>query len=59
VINKILEYGVVCPSIVEKGVFTTSAVVNTDHNPPWTTAMISFLKKQGSVFQQPIEMSTI
>jgi hypothetical protein len=41
-IKKYLEYGVVCPSVVEKGVFMTSPVVNINHNPSSTTAMTSF-----------------
>jgi hypothetical protein len=42
VVQKYLEYGEVCPSVVEKGVFMTSDIVNIDHNPSLTTAMLSF-----------------
>jgi hypothetical protein len=40
VIRECLEYGVVCTSVVEKGVFTTSVVhvVDIDHNSLVTTA---------------------
>jgi cytochrome c553 len=36
-----MEDGVVCPAILQKGLFTTSAVDNIDHNPSATTATIS------------------
>jgi hypothetical protein len=42
VIKEYLKYGVVCPSLVEKGDFTTSAIVNIYHNASSTTARISF-----------------
>ena len=59
VIQKYLEDGVVCPSVLQKGVFTTSAVDNIDHNPSSKTAMTSFHGTGISVFQHPNEMSTI
>ena len=37
-----MEDGVVCPAILQKGLFTTSAVDNIDHNPFATTATTSF-----------------
>jgi hypothetical protein len=36
-----MEDGVVCPAILQKGLFTTSAVDNIDHNHSATTATIS------------------
>jgi hypothetical protein len=41
VISQFMEDGVVCPAILQKGLFTTSAVDNIDHNPSATTATIS------------------
>jgi hypothetical protein len=59
VIQKYLEDGVVCPFVLQKGVFTTSAVYDIDHNPSSTTAMTPFHGTEISVFQHPNEMSTI
>ena len=59
VIQKYLEDGVVCPSVLQKGVFTTLPIDNIDHNPSSTTAMTSFHGIGISVFQYPNEMSTI
>ena len=53
VIKKYLVGGVVCPSILQKGVFTTSAVDNIDHNPSATTAMTLFHGTGISVFSTP------
>jgi hypothetical protein len=41
VLSQFMEDGVVCPAILQKGLFTTSAVDNIDHNPSATTATIS------------------
>jgi hypothetical protein len=59
VIQKYLEDVVVCPSVLQKGVFTTSAVDNIDHNLSSTTTTTSFHGTGISVFQHPNEMSTI
>jgi hypothetical protein len=48
------EDGVVCPAILQKGLFTTSAVDNIDHNPSATTATTSFHGTGISVFQHPV-----
>ena len=42
VIQQYENEGVVCPPSLRKGVFTTSAVDNIDHNPSSTTARDSF-----------------
>ena len=42
VMNQFEEDGIVCPSVLQKGLFTTSAVDNIDHNPSTTTATTSF-----------------
>lgn len=42
-----------CPSILRKGIFTTSAVDNIDHNPSSTTAKSSFHGTGISIFQHP------
>jgi hypothetical protein len=49
-----LEDGVVCPAILHKGLFTTSAVDNIDLNPSATTATTSFHGTGISVFQHPV-----
>ena len=38
VVNQYVEEGVVCPPVLKKGLFTTSAMDNIDHNPTATTA---------------------
>ena len=38
VITQYTEDGVVCPPVLRKGLFTTSAMDNIDHNPTATTA---------------------
>ena len=38
VVNQYVSDGVECPSILRKGLFTTSAMDNIDHNPTATTA---------------------
>ena len=40
--SKYMEEGVVCPAVMRKGLFTTAAMDNIDHNPTATTATISF-----------------
>ena len=42
VVSRLMEDGVVCPAILQKGLFTTSAVDNIDHNPSATTATTSW-----------------
>ena len=32
-----MTYGVVCPSVLQKTIFTTAALGNIDHNPSATT----------------------
>ena len=44
---------VVCPPSLRKGLFTSSAVDNIDHNPSSTTAHDSFHGTGVSLFQQP------
>ena len=51
VLCQFMEDGVVCPAILQKGLFTTSAVDNIDHNPSATTATTSFHGTGISVFQ--------
>lgn len=51
VVAKYVEDGVVCPPILKKGLFTTSAIDNIDHNPTATTASTSFHGTSASVFQ--------
>ena len=53
VTNQYVEDGVVCPPILRKGLFTTSAVDNIDHNPTATTATSSFHGTSISIFQHP------
>ena len=52
-INQYVEEGVVCPPELKKGLFTTSAMDNIDHNPTATTAQSSFYGTSVSVFQHP------
>ena len=53
VVNQYVTDGVVCPPILRKGLFTTSAMDNIDHNPTATTASTSFLGTSISMFQHP------
>ena len=57
VVQRYLEEGVVCPPIMHKGIFTTSAVDTIDHNPSATTAMSSFHGTGIFLFQHPMEDS--
>ncbi|KAJ8379036.1 hypothetical protein AAFF_G00232050 [Aldrovandia affinis] len=52
-VSKYVEDGVVCPPVLRKGLFTTSAMDNIDHNPTATTATTSFHGTSVSVFQHP------
>lgn len=53
VVAQYVEDGVVCPPVLKKHVFTTSAVDNIDHNPTATTAQSSFHGTSISIFQHP------
>lgn len=53
VVNQDVGDGVVCPPILRKGLFTTSAIDNIAHNPTATTATSSFHGTSISVFQYP------
>lgn len=53
VVNQYVEEDVVCPPVLRKGLFTTSAVDNIDHNPTATTASTSFHGTSISMFQHP------
>lgn len=52
-VSQYVEDGIVCPSALRKGLFTTSAMDNIDHNPTATTATTSFHGTSISVFQHP------
>ena len=52
-VTKYVEEGVVCPSVLRKGLFTTAVMDNIDHNPAATTATTSFHGTSISVFQHP------
>ena len=54
VLSQFMEDGVVCPAILHKGLFTTSAVDNIDHNHSATTATISCHGTGIFVFQHPV-----
>jgi hypothetical protein len=53
VVNQYVEDGVVCPPTLRKGLFTSSAVDNIDHNPTSSTAQTSFHGTGISIFQHP------
>ena len=53
VVKQYVEDNVVCPPILRKGLFTTSALDNIDHNPTVTTSSTSFHGKSISLFQHP------
>ena len=57
VVQRYLDEGVVCPPIMCKGIFTTSAVDNIDHNPSASTAISSFHGTCISLFQHPSDDS--
>jgi len=50
VVSQVMEDSVVCPAILQRGLFPTSAVDNIDHNPFATTATTSFHGTGISVF---------
>ncbi|CAE1303156.1 unnamed protein product [Acanthosepion pharaonis] len=53
VIKQYVEEDVVFPPVLRKGLFTTAAVDNIDHNPTATTASTSFHGTSISMFQHP------
>ena len=53
VVTRAQEEGVVCPTLLRKGLFTTCAVDNLDHNPSSTTAQSSFHGTGMPFFQNP------
>ena len=52
-VERYLEEGLVCPTVLRKGLFTKAAVDNVDHNPSATTAKSSFHGTGISLFQHP------
>ena len=52
-VSKYVEDGVVCPPVLCRGLFTTAAMDNIDHNPTATTATTSFHGISVSLFQHP------
>ena len=52
--ERYLVEGLVCPSVLRKGLLTTAAIENIDHNPSSTTAKSSFHGTSISIFQHPI-----
>ncbi|CAC5413669.1 unnamed protein product [Mytilus coruscus] len=48
-----VKEGVVCPTVMRKGLFTTAVINNIDHNPTATTATTSFHGTSFSLFQHP------
>lgn len=53
VVTRAVEEEVVCPTTLRKGLFTTCAVDNLDHNPSATTAQSAFHGTGISLFQHP------
>ena len=53
VVSRYIRDGVVCPPEQRKGLFTTSAMDNIDHNPSATTSTTSFHGTSISLFQHP------
>ncbi|VDI23539.1 Hypothetical predicted protein [Mytilus galloprovincialis] len=53
VVERFLSEGLVYPPVLKKGLFTTAAVDNIDHNPSSTTAKTSFHGTGISIFQHP------
>lgn len=51
VVSRYVENEVICPMKMKKGVFTTSAVDNIDHNPSSSTSSSSFHGTSISLFQ--------
>ena len=54
-VERFTEEGVACPSVLRKGLFTTAALDNIDHNPSSTTAKLSFHGTEISLFQHPTD----
>ena len=52
-VGKYKAEGVVCPNILRKDLFTTSAFDNIEHNPTATTSTSSFHGTSMSIFQHP------
>ena len=52
-VRKYMNDGVVCPQVLPRGLFTTAAMDNIDHNPTSTTATTAFHGTSISVFQHP------
>ena len=52
-VSKYMEDRVVCPPVLRKGLFTTSAMNNIDHNPIAMTVTTSFHGTSISIFQHP------
>ena len=48
-----MTHGVVCPSVLQKTIFTTAALGNIDHNPSALTTTTSFHCTIMSNFQHP------
>lgn len=57
VLSQVMEDSVVCPAVLQKGMFTTSAVDNINHNLSATTATSSFHGTDISIFQH--QLSTV
>ena len=52
-VSKYVGDGVVCPPVLHKGLFTTAAMDNIDHDPTATTSTTSFHGNSISLFQHP------
>jgi len=52
-VTQYVENGVVCPTSQKKGLLTTSAIDNIDHNPTAATATTSFHGTSISKFKHP------
>jgi len=51
VIQRFESNGIVCPLNMKKGIFTTAAIDNIDHNPSAVSAKSSFHGTSMSLFQ--------
>ena len=51
--RKFQEENLMCPAKLRKGIFTTTAVDNIDHNPSSNTARESFHGTAGAKMQMP------
>ena len=55
-VERFIEEGVVCPSVLQKSLFTTAALDNIDHNPSSSTTVKSSFHSTGiSLFQHPTD----